>query len=51
MPRRYPPNTDPPLNNGMAAGYYFTTVVERAAAVAYALAFSADVLAKPDADG
>ncbi len=42
---------DPPLNNGMAAGYYFTTVVERAAAVAYALAFSADVLAKPDADG
>ena len=41
---------DPPLNNGMAAGYYFATVVERAAAVAYALAFSADLLATPDLD-
>lgn len=41
---------DPPMNNGMAAGYYFSTVVERAAAVAYALAFSADLLAKVEED-
>lgn len=35
---------DPPLNNGAAAARYFNVVVERAAAVAVALAVSADVL-------
>ena len=35
---------DPPMNNGAAAGRYFSVVVERAAAVAVALAVSADVL-------
>lgn len=39
---------DPPLNNGAAAGRYFSVVVERAAAVAVALAVSADVLANPE---
>lgn len=39
---------DPPMNNGAAAGHYFSTVIERAAAVAVALAVSADVLAGPD---
>jgi hypothetical protein len=41
---------DPPMNNGAAAGHYFSTVIERAAAVAVALAVSADVLAQPDRD-
>lgn len=39
---------DPPMNNGAAAGRYFSVVVERAAAVAVALAVSADVLAEQD---
>jgi hypothetical protein len=41
---------DPPMNNGAAAGHYFSTVIERAAAVAVALAVSADVLADDDRD-
>jgi hypothetical protein len=41
---------DPPMNNGAAAGHYFSTVIERAAAVAVALAVSADVLASADRD-
>jgi len=39
---------DPPVGNGSAAGHYFTAVVERAAAVALALAVSADLLATDD---
>ena len=39
---------DPPLNNGAAAGRYFSVVIERAAAVAVALAVSADVLGRDD---
>lgn len=39
---------EPPMNGGIEAGYHFGTVVERAAAVARALAFSADLLADPD---
>lgn len=39
---------DPPLNNGAAAGRYFSVVIERAAAVAVALAVSADVLARDE---
>ena len=35
---------DPPVGNGTAAAHYFNAVVERAAAVALALAVSADVL-------
>lgn len=35
---------DPPMHNPAAAGRYFGVVVERAAAVAIALALSADVL-------
>ncbi len=35
---------DPPVGNGTAAGHYFNAVVERAAAVALALAVSADLL-------
>ncbi len=41
---------EPPMNNGAAAGHYFSTVIERAAAVAVALAVSADVLGEPDRD-
>ena len=41
---------DPPMPNGAAAGHYFNTVIERAAAVARALAFSADLLAEPEYD-
>ncbi len=41
---------DPPMNNGAAAGRYFSVVIERAAAVAVALALSADVLAEADRD-
>ena len=41
---------DPPMNNGAAAGHYFSIVIERAAAVAVALAVSADVLAGDDRD-
>jgi len=39
---------DPPMNHGNAAGHYFSTVVERAAAVALALALSADLVADPE---
>ena len=39
---------DPPVGNGTAAGHYFNAVVERAAAVALALAVSADLLATDD---
>ena len=39
---------DPPMNNGHIAGHYFNAVVERAAAVAGALALSADLLADAD---
>jgi hypothetical protein len=35
---------DPPINGGAAAANHFTMVAERAAAVALALAFSADLL-------
>ncbi len=35
---------DPPVGNGTAAAHYFSAVVERAAAVALAIAVSADVL-------
>ena len=42
---------DPPMRTGVAAAGYFTTVVERAAGVALALAFSADLVAPADADG
>jgi hypothetical protein len=38
---------DPPLP-GVAAAGYFEAVIERSAAVAMALAFSADVLARDD---
>lgn len=41
---------DPPLNNGAAAGRYFSVVVERAAAVAVALAVAGDVLDQGDRD-
>ncbi len=41
---------DPPMHRSTAAGHYFNIVAERAAAVAVALAFSADLLADPDAD-
>jgi hypothetical protein len=40
---------DPPINGGAAAANHFTMVVERAAAVALALAFSADLLDDPNA--
>ncbi len=39
---------DPPMRNGVAAAGYFTTVVERAAGVALALALSADLVAPAD---
>jgi len=39
---------DPPVGNGTAAGHYFNAVVERAAAVALALAVSADLLSTDD---
>ena len=39
---------DPPMNNGHVAGHYFNAVIERAAAVAVALALSADLLAESD---
>lgn len=42
---------DPPLpRNSIVAGRYFTTVVERAAAMATALAASVDLLADTDTD-
>jgi hypothetical protein len=39
---------DPPVGNGTAAGHYFNAVVERAAAVALALAVSGDLLDNDD---
>lgn len=39
---------EPPMSNSTAAAAYFGTVVERAAAVAIALAVSADVLGRDD---
>jgi len=39
---------DPPVGNGTAAGHYFNAVVERAAAVALALAVSGDLLDTDD---
>ena len=41
---------DPPMTGGTAAGHYFNAVTERAAAVALALALSADLLVDPDDD-
>ena len=42
---------DPPVIAGSAiASHYFTAVIERAAAVAAALALSADLLAQPTED-
>lgn len=41
---------DPPITNGTSAGHYFHAVVERASAVATALALSADLLATADGD-
>ena len=41
---------DPPMNNGHVAGHYFNAVIERAAAVAGALALSGDLLAEPEVD-
>jgi len=41
---------DPPMRNGAAAAGYFTTVVERAAGLALALALSADLVAPADAE-
>jgi hypothetical protein len=38
---------DPPMQHGVAAGYYFNTVVERASGVALALALSADLVEGP----
>lgn len=39
---------DPPLQHGVAAAYYFNTVVERASGVALALALSADLVEDDD---
>jgi hypothetical protein len=36
------------MNNGHVAGHYFNAVIERAAAVAGALALSADLLAETE---
>jgi len=41
---------DPPMVNGSASAKYFTDVVERAAAIAAALALTADLLAQPGDD-
>lgn len=41
---------DPPMTGGTAAGHYFASVIERAAAVGVALALSADLLAEPGDD-
>lgn len=40
---------DPPMHDGALAGHYVLAVIERAAAVAVALAVSVDLLADPDA--
>jgi len=39
---------DPPMNASSVAGHYFSAVVERSAAIALALAASADLLREPD---
>jgi hypothetical protein len=39
---------DPPITGGVAAGHYFAAVAERAAAVATALAHSADLVERSD---
>jgi hypothetical protein len=39
---------DPPMIDGSTATKYFTTVIQRAAGIASALAFSADLLAGSD---
>jgi hypothetical protein len=42
---------DPPTIGGsVAPGHYFNAVIERAAAIAVALALSADLLVQPDED-
>jgi hypothetical protein len=41
---------DPPIIAGSDASHYFTAVIERAAAIAAALALSADVLGPPPDD-
>jgi hypothetical protein len=41
---------DPPITAGTSAGHYFHAVVERASAVACALALSADLLETPQPD-
>jgi hypothetical protein len=41
---------DPPIAGGVIASHYFTAVIERAAAVAAALALSAQLLAQPTDD-
>jgi hypothetical protein len=39
---------DPPMRNGVVAAGYFGTVVQRAAGLALALAYSADLVADED---
>jgi hypothetical protein len=39
---------DPPMLDGSTATKYFTTVIQRAAVIAAALALSADVLVAPE---
>jgi hypothetical protein len=39
---------DPPMLDGSTATKYFTTVIQRAAVIAAALALSAEVLATPE---
>ena len=39
---------DPPMHDGADANKYFITIVQRAAAIAAALALSADLLAESD---
>lgn len=41
---------EPPLPGGTEVGRYFDSVIERSAAIATALALSADLLATPRAD-
>lgn len=41
---------DPPMVDGSTAVKYFTTVIQRAAVIAAALALSADLLADPEAE-
>ena len=41
---------DPPMNNAVAAGHYFSAVVERVSGIARALAMSVDLLDAHDRD-